>query len=195
MKQYKDIVFEGSTFPDDTYRKVPVKLNLTIQSHYIPILDKLDLNKGLKCLMTAMTHQEGFRPGSRSFRTNNPGNIGNTDSGANKGFKTLTDGVVAQAEHLVKIATAGGKYYPLGKEVFLKPFDSPEIKKNPKYGLPWQLPGYRFTYTGQLDQFIKIYSTGARVTNSYINTIVSYFKMNGLEITPQTTLAAMIELK
>jgi len=144
--------------------------------------------------MTAMTHMEGFRKGSRSYRTNNPGNVGNTDSGANKKLVTLSDGIELQVDHLKKIAEGKSKYYPLGKQITLKPFYSPEIANNPQYGLPANLPGYKFVYTGKLDQFIKIYSTGARVTNIYINTIVSYFAQNGITITPADKLIDIIAI-
>ena len=193
-EKYKDIIFDGSTFPDDKYKTVMVILNDTIKNEYLPALEKLPYSKGLKLLMTAMTHMEGFRKGSRSYRTNNPGNVGNTDSGANKKLLTLSDGIQLQADHLKKIAEGKSKFYPLGKLVMLKPFYSPEIAKNPQYGLPANLPGYKFIYTGKLDQFIKIYSTGARVTNVYINTIVSYFAANGIVITPEDKLIDIIEI-
>ena len=80
------------------------------------------------------------------------------------------------------------------KQIALKPFYSPEIANNPQYGLPANLPGYKFVYTGKLDQFIKIYSTGARVTNIYINTIVSYFAQNGITITPADKLIDIIAI-
>jgi hypothetical protein len=193
-EKYKDIIFDGSTFPDDKYKTVKVVLNDTIKTEYLPALEKLPYTKGLKLLMTAMTHMEGFRKGSRSYRTNNPGNVGNTDSGANKKLVTLSDGIQLQAEHLKKIAEGKSKYYPLGKQITLKPFYSPEIANNPQYGLPANLPGYKFVYTGKLDQFIKIYSTGARVTNIYINTIVSYFAQNGITITPADKLIDIIAI-
>ena len=193
-EKYKDIIFDGSTFPDDKYKTVKVVLNDTIKTEYLPVLEKLPYTKGLKLLMTAMTHMEGFRKGSGSYRTNNPGNVGNTDSGANKKLVTLSDGIQLQAEHLKKIAEGRSKYYPLGKQITLKPFYSPEIANNPQYGLPANLPGYKFIYTGKLDQFIKIYSTGARVTNIYINTIVSYFAQNGITITPADKLIDIIAI-
>ena len=193
-EKYKDIIFDGSTFPDDKYKTVKVVLNDTIKTEYLPALEKLPYTKGLKLLMTAMTHMEGFRKGSRSYRTNNPGNVGNTDSGANKKLVTLSDGIQLQADNLKKIAEGKSKYYPLGKQITLKPFYSPEIANNPQYGLPANLPGYKFVYTGKLDQFIKIYSTGARVTNIYINTIVSYFAQNGITITPADKLIDIIAI-
>lgn len=193
--KYKGVIIQGSTFPDSPYKIVPVKLNDTIKKFYLSELDKLTYKKSLKLLMTAMTHQEGFTNGkkpSRSFRTNNPGNVGNTDSGANRGFKTLREGIEAQAKHLQDIAAGKSKYYPLGKLVECDPYYSPEIANNPQYGLPPYLPGYSFIYTGQLDQFIKIYSTGARVTNSYLNTIISYFAANGMTITPEAKLSELV---
>lgn len=194
QNKYKNVIFEGSTFPDDPYRHLAVKLGTTVKNEYLPAIEKLSLPTGLKLLMVAMTNMEGFRPGSRSHRTNNPGNIGNTDSGKNKPFPTLQAGIEAQAKHLTEIAEGKKKAYPLNQWVTLKPYYSPEIAKNPQYGLPANLPGYRFIYTGQLDQFIKIYSTGARATNVYINQIVSYFADNGLEITPDDRLSDIISL-
>lgn len=193
--RYLNVVFQGSVFPDDPYRNVPINFNDSMKSIYIPEIEKTLPNEkqGLRCLMIAMTHQEGFYKGSRSYRYNNPGNIGNTDSGANRGFKTLADGIRAQADHLKDIAD-GAKHYPLGTKLYLPPFYSKEIANNPQYGLPENLPGYRFTYTGQLDQFLKIYSTGARATNNYLDVIVSYFKLKGLKIYPDSTIMEIISM-
>lgn len=192
-KRYLNLVFEGSTFPDDPYRIVPVKLNDTIKTYYLPALDKAlpGSPKGLKTLITAMTHQEGFFKNSRAFRTNNPGNIGNTDDGKNRRFKSLADGIKAQADKIIDISD-GAKLYPINKALFIEPFYSVEIFEHPEYGLPSNLPGYRFVYTGQIDQFVKIYSTGARATNAYVNTIVSYFKISGIDIRPDSTIADII---
>lgn len=192
----KYITIQGSTFPDDPYRKVKVSLNKTITTEYLPVLGELDIPTGLKLLMTAMTHMEGFRMGTRAYRTNNPGNIGNTDSGQNKAINSLKDGVKLQAEFITKIAEGRHKSYPLNKRVNLSPFRSKEIWNNLKnYGVKTgDVPGYSFTYTGQLDQFVKIYATLPRISNSYINTIVSYFSLNGIEITPVTTLQEIIKI-
>jgi len=197
-KNYKGVIFDGSTFPDSPYRIVPVTLNATIKEEYIPALNTAlpNATKGLRCLLIAMTHQEGFQKRSRSYRTKNPGNIGNTDSGANKQIATLSDGVKLQADFITAITNGQKKAFPLDKPVFLKPDFSEELHKNQKtYGLGnGDIPGYKFVYTGQLDQFVKIYATGPRLTNSYINTIVSYFKMNGLSITPESKLADIIKM-
>lgn len=194
--KYKDITIQGSTFPDDSYRTIIVSLNATIKNEYIPALEKAlpNIPKGFKLLLITMTHQEGFAKGTRSYRTNNPGNIGNTDNGANKTIATLEDGIKLQAKYILDIIEGKNKNYPLNKEINIKPFYSKEIANNPQYGLPAYLPGYKFVYVGQLDQFVKIYSTGARVTNVYINTIVSFFKNNSLNINPNSKLQDIIKL-
>lgn len=196
-KSYEGVIFDGATFPDSQYKIIPVRFNDTIIKEYIPALHRalLDAPKGLKCLLIAMTHQEGFAKGTRSYRTNNPGNVGNTDSGVNKPFATLEDGIKKQAEFIIAVADGKKSAYAIGKLVTIPPYYSKEIAANEKaYGLSPYLPGYRFTYTGQLDQFIKIYSTGARATNSYINTIVSYLNSNNLQVTPQSKLADIIRM-
>ncbi len=195
-EKYKGVTFDGSTFPDMPYKTVTVTLNSTILNEYIPALKRAlpTALQGLYLLLTAMTQQEGFRKGTRSYRTNNPGNIGNTDMGANKTLVTLEDGILLQANYLHDIIAGKKTAYPMGKEKIIPPFYSAEIAKNPQYGLPAYLPGYKFIFTGQLDQYVKIYSTGARVTNSYINTIVSYFAAHGLTITPESKLQDIITM-
>ena len=194
-KSYAGITFKSATFPDSPYKDVAVKLNPTILNEYIPALGRAlpNASKGLRLLLTVMTYQEGFKKGSRSYRNNNPGNIGNTDSSANKKLLHLEDGIVLQANFITDIIAGKKAAFPMNKPVIIPPFYSPEIAKNEAlYGINPNLPGYSFTFTGQLDQFIKIYSTGARATNSYLNCIVSYFKLNGLVITPQTTLGEIV---
>lgn len=193
--KYKDKVFEGSTFPDSPYKNdVKVVPNKWITTEYIPTIKKLVLSKGMETLCTIMAIHEGFYPNTRSYVNNNPGNIGNTDSGANKKLATLADGIKLQVNYINDIVAGKSKAYPMNKPVFIKPFYSKEIARNPQYGLPANLPGYKFTFTGQLDQFVKIYSTGARAGNSYINTIVSYFKKNGLDIKPDSKIQDIIKL-
>lgn len=194
--KYKNITFEGSTFPDDPYRTVQVNLNSTIRNEYLPMLNAMDLPKGLKLLITAMTHIEGFRPGTRSYKHNNPGNIGNTDNGANKGFKTLVEGIQAQAKFIQDIAAGKKAAYPIGKPVVLKPSFSQEIQNNLKTynAKSGYIPGYRFKFTGQLSAFVKIYATLPRINNTYVNVIVSYFKQNGVEIGPESKLADIVAM-
>lgn len=192
--KYTGKIFEGSVFPDDPIKIVTVKLNKTIQNEYLPVLHGLGLNRGLEILMTAMTHAEGFHPGTRSYNNHNPGNIGNTDNGKNKFFPTLEDGIKAQARFLTDIADGKKKAYPLGKKVFLPPDPSPEIWNNLKnYGVKsGNVPGYRFVYNGALEQFLKIYATLPRLSNSYLNIIISYFAQQGISISPTTTLQEII---
>lgn len=197
MKDYKGITFEGATFPDSPYKIIKVVPNNTIVNEYLPVLNEhITASKGTKLLITAMAIQEGFKQGTRSHKTNNPGNIGNVDSGANKGFATLADGIQAQADFIIAVAEGKKKAYPIGQLVFLKPTFSPEIAKNQAtYGLGnGNVPGYKFTFTGQLDQFIKIYATAPRLSNNYLNTIISYFSQNEITITPTTTLQEIIAM-
>ena len=198
LQKYKDVIIQGSTFPDKPYRSdVNVVLNADMKSKYLPTLAAAlpGAPKGLKLLLTIMAVKEGYKKGTRSYKTNNPGNIGNVDSGANRGLPTLQAGILLQKSFIEDIVTNKKAMFPMNKEVTIKPYYSKEIAKNPKvYGIsPW-LPGYHFVFTGQLDQFVKIYSTGARGGNSYINLIVSSFKANGLTITPESKLQDIIQM-
>ena len=99
--KYKDVIFEGATFPDEPIKQVGVKFSREIMSEYIPIISSIQgLNKGLKCLAIIMAQKEGFVKGTRSYRTNNPANIGNVDSGGNNAFRTLQDGIKAQLNYI-----------------------------------------------------------------------------------------------
>jgi hypothetical protein len=192
--KYLNVTFKGSTFPDKPYQIVPVKLTPAIQNIYIPARDAVAKNipKGFKLLITIMALQEGFYKGSRSFRTNNPGNIGNDDGGNNKFFQTLELGIQGQIDYVNGIVAGKNNAYPMNRNPGLKPGYSKEIDNHPEYGLPCFYPGYDFIFTGQLDQFVKIYSTGARLGNGYVNRIVSFFRVNGLFITPESKIQDII---
>lgn len=194
---YQDLIIQGSKAPSDPPKNsVKVSFSNEILKEYIPIWQDIQAPKGIKLLALIMAQKEGFYKGTRSHKYNNPANIGNTDSGANKGFKTLKDGIEYQLNFLINIANGKSKAYQIGKDVFLKPYYSPEIAKNQKtYQLEPYCPGYKFKYTGQLDQFIKIYSTGARQKNTYLSLIISYFNNMGIKITEETTLKELLELK
>jgi len=193
FKEYKN-TFIGSTFPDKPYNdEVGIKFTNEMVKEYIPEIEKMGLSKGFKLLLIIMSQKEGFSKGTRSYRTNNPGNIANTDMGANKSYPTLKDGIQAQIDYVNKIVSGKHKSYPMGKEVIIKPFFSKEIESNKRnYGMSGYLPGYKFTFSGQLDQFVKIYSTGARAGNSYLNMIVSFFKNHGIKITPESKIQEII---
>ena len=196
--KYKDVTIQGSHFPDK-----PIKSNLNInlskemKDEYLPALNKVmgDQPLGFRLLCTIMAHKEGVFKGSRSYRTNNPGNIGNTDSGANKKNLSLEDGILLQKDYILKIAEGKSSTYPMGKKKTIKPYYSPEIAKHAKsYGMSPYVPGYEFIFTGQLDQFVKIYSTGARGGNGYLSMIVSYFKNNGIDITSESKIQDVIKI-
>lgn len=198
IKKWEGVTIQGSVFPDAPIsNRVSVRLNTEMVEEYLPALHKVLGNdaRGLRLLCTIMAYKEGFRKGTRSYKTNNPGNIGNTDSGANKSNTTLESGILLQKKYLEQIANGSHVAYPMGKKKLIKPYYSPEIAKNQKlYGMSPYVPGYEFTFTGQLDQFVKIYSTGARGGNGYINMIISWFMNNGIEITPQSKIQDIIKL-
>lgn len=185
-------------------------------------------SKGIKMLAAIMTNQEGFaaytgpnasrrnnkkyggsyrgtyynsvtgKVGTKGYRTNNPGNVGNTDNGATVEYPTLEAGISKQLGHLEEIARGIGrtaKAYPLNQKKIILPFYSEEVDNNySNYGLTPYFPGYKFLYIGKLSQFIKIYSTGARGGNNYLTLILSFFKLNGIDATPNTTLGEILTL-
>lgn len=196
--KYQDLVIKGSKAPEGEVRNnIKVTFSKEIIHEYIPLWEKIEAPRGIKLLALIMAQKEGFYKGSRSYRYSNPANIGNTDSGANNGFKTLASGIDYQINFLLNIANGRNALYPLGKVKTLKPFYSKEIANNQKtYGLEPYCPGYEFDpYTGRLDEFIKIYSTGARQKNTYLSLIVSYFKNMGYDITESTTLGEILKIK
>lgn len=197
-KTWKDKVIEGSHFPGKPIKSnLKVRLSKEMKEEYLPALEKVmgDKPKGFRLLCTVMANKEGFFKGSRSYRTNNPGNIGNTDSGANKKNLSLEDGILLQRDYILKITDGESRTYPMGKKKVIKPYYSPEIAKHAKsYGMSPYLPGYEFVFTGQIDQFVKIYSTGARGGNSYVSMIISYFKNNGIDITSESKIQDIIKL-
>jgi len=196
--KYKGVTIQGSHFPDKpiSYNS-RVRLNKEILEEYIPVRNQVmaDLPKGFQLLVTIMAYKEGFRKGTRSYRTNNPGNIGNTDSGANRHNGSLESGIQLQVDYITRIAEGKHRAYPMGKEKVIKPYYSPEIAKHSKlYGMSPYVPGYKFIFTGQLDQFVKIYATGARAGNSYLSMILSYFKKNGIYITQHSKIQDIIKM-
>jgi peptidoglycan hydrolase-like protein with peptidoglycan-binding domain len=195
--KYKDVIFKGSVFPDAPINSNErVRLNTEMVNEYLPIIEKMEITKGMRLLATVMAYKEGFRKGTRSYKNNNPGNIGNTDSGANKKLATLKEGIQLQINYINSVANGTHKSFPLGKLKTLKPYYSPEIAKHTKlYGMSPYLPGYEFIFTGQLDQFTKIYATGARAGNSYISMIVSFFKLHGINLNGQSKIQDIIKIQ
>ena len=197
MNKYKDTIIEGSTFPDAPIRNdLKIRFTSEMLSDYLPTIESMKLSRGLRLLCTVMAVKEGFYKGSRSYRTNNPGNIGNVDSGRNRQNTTLKDGILLQVKYINDIVTGKHSAYPMGKRKLIRPYYSKEIARNPRnYGMSPYLPGYRFIFTGRLDQFVKIYSTGARAGNGYLNLILSYFKMNGILLDADSKIQDIIKLK
>ena len=149
----------------------------TIKNLYKPTLKQQvpGAKKGIALLITAQSQFEGFFPGSKSYRTNNPGNIGNVDNGATHTFSTLATGIQAQYDYATAVALNRDPkhYYVVGKT---------------------KVPGTGQIYQGHLDQYLKIYSTGARTDNNYLNFIIGFFKKEGITITPQTTIRDIYNL-
>jgi hypothetical protein len=198
-------IIEGSKVPlglsSPPKYNLNVSINKTIRDEYIPIIKQIKgYTIGAKLLAILMAQKEGFKKGTRSYNTNNPGNIGNTDSGANRKLKNLKDGILLQLDYITKVANGQHKAYPIGKEKKMSPYYSPEIAKNngpgqSYYGMTEYLPGYKFIYTGKIEQYVKIYATGSRQSNSYISMIVYWFKQNGYDsINEETTIKEIITL-
>ena len=169
---------------------VPSKVSVskTIKDVYIPALEKTVPNgsKGIKLLITAQTQMEGFKPGTKSYRTNNPGNIGNTDNGGVHRFDTLEKGIKGQYDYAVKVALNKNKNYKLNARKQAPAIYDRDSGQN--------YPGIDFIFNGSLDQYLKIYSTGARKYNTYLNLVVGYFKKNGIAITGSTTLKQIYDI-
>lgn len=198
MSKYKDLIVEGSVVPfaEQSRNNIKVSFSDEMINEYIPEWNRIVAPKGIKWLALIMAQKEGFEEGTRAYKHNNPGNIGNTDSGANKTFATLKEGIEFQIKFLTNIANGSNKNFKLNVLTTLKPYYSEEIAKNQKvYQMDPYCPGYKFVYTGQLDQFIKIYATGPRQKNTYLSLIRSYFKNLGYNITDKTTLKELLELK
>lgn len=196
---FKNKIITGSTFTGAPYDdEVRIAFSKEMLNEYIPTIERVmrDDPKGFRLLLIIMTQKEGFYKGTRSYKTNNPGNIGNTDSGKNKSLDTLEEGILLQKKFILDIIAGRNKNFPINQIVNIKPFFSEEIAKNSKtYRMsPW-LPGYRFLFNGELEGFCKIYSTGARGGNSYVNMIVSFFKNHRIHITPKSKIQDIIKIE
>ena len=150
-------------------------LNNKMTTEYIPTRDSLGFGTGVKLLITAQAAFEGFNTGTKSYRTNNPGNIGNTDSGATVTYKTLAEGVKKQQEIVANIANNTSPSYKIGSK--------------PTCALGNE------AYNGSLYQYLRIYATGARFDNNYLNAIIGYFNVNGKSITYKTTISEIYNMK
>lgn len=157
-----------------------ITLNPTMVSKYIPARDPLNIPVGIKLLITAQTYTEGFSDvppppgGTKSYRTNNPGNIGNTDDGTTKTYPTLADGIKAQRDIVTNVANGTSTSYKIGSK--------------PTCALGSE------SYNGSLYQYLRIYSTGARMNNNYLNSIIGYFAQNQKTITGRTKMSEIAAL-
>jgi hypothetical protein len=168
----------------------PVQPGNTIKNTYIPARDKVlgrDTSKGAKILITAQAQFEGYKPGTLAFKTNNPGNIHNTDKGDKHYFDSLEDGIKAQYNHIVKIIKGIEPNYILNTKK-----TAPGVVEKAT-GIAY--PGINFIYTGKLEQYLKIYATGPRKDDNYLNFIIGFFKNNGITITRDTTLQEIYDIK
>ena len=139
-----------------------------------------NFSKGLRMLALATTIKEGYKPGSRSYKTKNPGNIGNTDSGVENPQPTLQAGLLLLLRYYEKVANGTGVGWGFGHKTIPQYF-SEEIQDNPNTYLRPNgcLPGYRGNYQGQIGYFVKKYATFARVNNNAISAFSGIFDING----------------
>jgi hypothetical protein len=165
------------------------KVSNYIKTEYIPALEKAVPNgkKGIKLLITAQTQMEGYFPGAKAYRTKNPGNIGNTDNGGTKKLASIEIGVKLQYNYVETAALNKDPNYPVGKNKYAPGVDDRDSGQS--------YPSINFKpYTGTLDQYLQIYSTGARKYDTYVNLVIAYFKRNGYTITKDTTLKEIYDI-
>jgi hypothetical protein len=174
-----------------------VTISKTVKQEYIPALERAipDIPKGIRILMIAQTTIEGFKPGTCSYRTNNPANIGNTDCKAGKTytFPSLEVGIKRQYEYYKAVAlnlttdSQAKSNYKLGRHVV-----APRAYES-STGL-WY-PAIDFIYDGSLGLYLKIYSLDARLRNTYVNGVMGFFKKENIFITPSTTIRQIYDIK
>lgn len=161
-----------------------VKINQYVKRDILSVLEspayKKAYTKGHRMVALTYAIKEGYKPGSASYTTKNPGNIGNTDSGARKTFNTIKEGIDYLLSYYKQRADGTAKGWEFGKKE-IPPYFSKEINNNPKnYQRPnGQLPGYRGEYNGEIGYFVKRYATFARVNNNGISGLATIFKING----------------
>ena len=178
-----------------------VSFNKHIKERILPIINsssyKSTYTKGHRMFAIVWAIKEGYKPGSRSYRTNNPGNIGNTDSGQNREIGTLQEGMDLLMD-FIKQASVGNTKYGSGwsfGEKKISPYWSKEIANTPQnyQRVNGCLPGYKGDYKGQLGFFTKRYATFSRVANSSIGKLLTIFELNGKTgLNGNTTIAELI---
>jgi hypothetical protein len=126
-----------------------------------------NFSKGLKLLLAAHAQLEGFFPGSKSYRSNNPGNVGTYGSGANAHvtkFPTLAEGIQAQYNKVLGPALNGTSAY-------YKPDN--------------KLIEYLYHYAPPTD---------GNDPAAYAAFVIGYFSKYGLTITAETTITEISKL-
>jgi hypothetical protein len=118
IPDYKDCSFidakgaDGGSSKYEGYKEQKVSQSDTIRNEYIPAQNQAlpNVERGPKLLMQAQAQLEGFKPGTKAYRTNNPGNV--YPNGNKNGFPTLKDGIQAQWNMVLGLAYANkSKYY------------------------------------------------------------------------------------
>ena len=161
-----------------------IHMNRYVKRDILPLLEspafKKKYTKGLRMIALVYAIKEGYTPKSKSYKTKNPGNIGNTDSGATNQIKTLKQGLEKLLDFLETRGSGKASGWKFGP-VTIPQYFSNEIDRNRKnYQRPdGCLPGYTGNYQGQLGYFVKRYATFARVNNNGISGIKTIFKFNG----------------
>ena len=172
-----------------------------IFNEYLATLEKMpeysSLTKGFKVLMTSQAINEGFYPnkkncnaitgkcGTRAYRTNNPGNINNTDTGNENAYSTLEEGIRAQIEYIKDSSEGNTKAHKFRKVSFCRSY-SPELKEC--------LPAFEFEYKGEIGYYLFIYATAPRISNNYLENILGFYKYNGIDVNYKNTIKEIINI-
>jgi hypothetical protein len=137
---------------------------------------------GLKAFLEAQTIHEGFYPAdggkseSKSWRTNNPGNIGNTDDGSTNRKANLTEGVQLQINHLKRVIAGDNNNYPKDPTLY-------------EYISRYAPPCYRPDKANNPN----LYTKGTNNPISYTNAVIAYVKGEyGIDITADMKLSEII---
>ena len=174
--------------PPRAYKKV--SMNPYIKNDIFTIIEsdeyKSKYTKGHRMMALAYVIKEGYykkvpyENSSSSYKTKNPGNIGNTDSGVVSVQPNIKTGMNLLMGYFTRVATGKARNYPFGNVVIPQFFSEDINKRYNTYLRPdGCLPGYRGNFQGELGFFVKKYATFARVNNNGITGIWTIFSING----------------
>jgi hypothetical protein len=166
---------------------VTIRRGESIKKVYEPALAKITSTQGLKILSEGHSVIEGFFPGSRGYRNNNPGNLAHSpllaknfgavlEPANSKGervfskFPTLELGIKAKINYAERIIAGQHKQYPTDPSlsVYIYQYAPP---KDPKTG--------------------KIIND----TEGYIKKMIKWFADNGITINRNTKLSQIRDIK